>query len=392
MKLKNCFQMMRFDDTQMGKILHFKASRLIHMTITYGSSAMKGFNMRLAMSILLTVMFCGPVFAQQPPAKVVTAKVFAKELAQTRPMVGVVDFDTVAGLSTEVSGLIAAQSIEEGVVVKKGAVLIRLNTDFLEKDIAIIKQEIQQLGITVQKTEKNLERLRTLRRDDIATEKDFDDLHFGLKELLTQRESLGVKLAKKQLELAKSTLRAPFDGLVLAQYKSEGEWISPGDAVCLLGAIDGLVVRVAVDEKLSAFVKPGLALSVNVTPLSRQLAGTLANRIPVADPKSKTFEISITIPYIEGVIQNMSARVDVPVSAKTSLKMVRRDALVRFKGKEFVYTVKEGQAKILPINIAATDGEYLGVDNPYIVPGMPIVVDGNERLRPDQAVTVIKAE
>ena len=348
--------------------------------------------MRLLASLLLTVLFCGSAAAQQPPAKVVAAKVFAKDLAQTRPMVGVVDFNKTAGLSPEVSGLIASHSIEEGVVVKKGAVLVRMNTDFLEKDIAVINQEVLQLDITIQKTEKNLERLKALRSDNIATEKEFDDLDFSLKELFTQRESLKFKLAKKELELAKSTLRAPFDGLVLAKYKSQGEWISPGVAVCLLGSINDLVVRVAVDEKLVTFVKPGLDLTLNLTPLSKQLTGRLVNRIPVADPKSKTFQINIAIPYFPGVIQNMSARVEVPVSAKTSLKMVRRDALVRFKGKEFVYTVKEGKAKILPINIVAMDGEYLGVNNPYIVPGMPIVVDGNERLRPDQAVAVIKTE
>ena len=348
--------------------------------------------MRIPICMFVTLLFCGSAFAQQPPAKVVTTKVFARELAQTRPMVGVVDFNKTAGLSPEISGLIASQSIEEGVVVKKGAALVQLNTDFLRKDIAIINQEIAQKNITIQKTEKNLQRLKTLRSENISTEKEFDDLGFSLQELFIQRESLRVKLSKKELELAKSTLRAPFDGLVLAKYKAQGEWISPGVAVCLLGSINDLVVRVAVDEKLVAFVQPGLELSLTLTPLNRQLTGRLANRIPVADPKSKTFEISIAIPYFKGVIQNMSARADVPVSAKTNLKMVRRDALVRFKGGEFVYTVKEGKAKILPINIVAVDGEYLGVDNPYIVPGMPIVVDGNERLRPDQAVTVLKEE
>ncbi|MCP3952242.1 MAG: efflux RND transporter periplasmic adaptor subunit, partial [Desulfobacterales bacterium] len=206
--------------------------------------------MRLLTCLLFAVLLCGPAAAQPPPAKVVTTKVFAKDLAQTRPMVGVVDFDMTAGLSPEISGLIASQSIEEGVVVRKGTVLVQLNTDFLEKDIAIIDQEILQLGITIQKTEKNLDRLKALRSDNIATEKEYDDLDFSLKELFTQRESLKVKRAKKALELAKSTLRAPFDGLVLAKYKSQGEWISPGVAVCLLGSTNDLVVKVAVDEKL----------------------------------------------------------------------------------------------------------------------------------------------
>lgn len=348
--------------------------------------------MRILTGLLLTVIFTATALAQQPPAKVVTTKVFEKDLAQTRPMVGVIDFNKIAGLSPEISGLIASQSIEEGVVVKKGAVLVQLNTDFVRKDIAIINQEILQLGITIQKTEKNLQRLKTLFSQNVATEKEYDDLDFSLKELFIQREILRVKLEKKELELAKSTLRAPFDGLVLAKYKAEGEWISPGVAVCRLGSINDVVVRVAVDEKLVAFVQPGLELSLTLTPLARQLTGRLVNRIPVADPKSKTFEINIAIPYFKGVIQNMSARVDIPVSAKIRLKMIPRDALVRHQGKEFVYTVKEGRAKILPIHIVAMDGEYLGVDNPYIVAGMPVVIDGNERLQPDQAVTILNSK
>jgi RND family efflux transporter MFP subunit len=307
-------------------------------------------------------------------------------------MAGVVDFNKTAGLSPEISGLIADQSIKEGIVVKKGAILVQLNTDFVRKDIAIINQEILQLGITIQKTEKNLQRLKTLFNQNVATEKEYDDLDFGLKELFIQRESLRVKLAKKKLELAKSTLRAPFDGLVLARYKAEGEWISPGVAVCLIGSINDVVVRVAVDEKLAVFIRPGQQLSLSLPPLQRQLTGELLNRVPVADTKSKTFPVNIAIPYFKGVIQNMSASVDIPVSAKTRLKMIRRDALVRHQGKEFVYTVKEGRAKILPIHIVAADGEYLGVDNPYIVAGMPVVIDGNERLRPDQAVMILRSE
>jgi len=348
--------------------------------------------MRILTSLLLTVIFTATALAQQPPAKVVTTTVFEKDLAQTRSMVGIIDFNKIAGLSPEISGLIAAQSIVEGVVVKKGASLVQLNTDFVRKDIAIINQEILQLGITIQKTEKNLQRLKTLFSQNIATEKEYDDLDFNLKELFTRRESLRVKLAKKELEHFKSTLRAPFDGLVLAKYKAEGEWISPGVAVCRLGSINDVVVRVAVDEKLVAFVQPGRQLTLSLPPLGKQLTGKLLNRIPVADPKSKTFQISIAIPYFKGMIQNMSARVAVPISAKTRLKMIPRDALIRHQGKEFIYTVKEGQAKILPIHIVATDGEYLGVDNPYIVTGMPVVIDGNERLRPDQAVTVLNSK
>ena len=75
---------------------------------------------------------------------------------------------------------------------------------------------------------------------------------------------------------------------------------------------------------------------------------------------------------------------------KMKLKMIKRDALIKYQGKDFVYTVKDGKATILPINIVVFSGEYVGVDNPYVVPGMPVVVDGNDRLKPDQEVEIVQ--
>jgi hypothetical protein len=39
--------------------------------------------------------------------------------------------------------------------------------------------------------------------------------------------------------------------------------------------------------------------------------------------------------------------------------------------------------------VVAVEGEYFGVDAPHIKAGMPVVVDGNERLQPDQPVQIV---
>ena len=54
----------------------------------------------------------------------------------------------------------------------------------------------------------------------------------------------------------------------------------------------------------------------------------------------------------------------------------------------FVYTIKDDKAAILPVNIITFLGDKIGADNPYFVQGMPVIIEGNERLRPDQPVTV----
>ena len=327
--------------------------------------------------------------AQPPPARVVVTQVFEKKIAPTTPLVGIVDYDTTAGISSEISGLIVNQYLVEGTVVSKGAVLVRLNTDFIQKDMDIIEKEIAELDHKIANNRKNLKRFETLFQQNVTSEKDYDDLASRLRELLTQKDALQVKFAKKKLELAKSTIRAPFKGLVVERFKNQGEWIAPGQPICQLAAVDEVVAQVGMSERLIPFVKVGQSIMLTVTALNKTFTGKVKTIVPKVDVKSKTFDIKISINYQPGLLQNMSVTVNVPTGSEKQLKMVKRDALVRFKGKEFVYTVKDGQAKILPIEVAAVDGEYLGVEVPHIVAGMPIVIDGNERLRPDQKVQVV---
>ena len=118
------------------------------------------------------------------------------------------------------------------------------------------------------------------------------------------------------------------------------------------------------------------------------MQGKIIDIDPVADMKTKNIFLKISIPPLPLVAQNMSATVSVPISARQKLSIFSRAALIKFQGKDFVYTVKEGKAAILPVNIVTFLGDRVGVDNPYIVPGMNLVVEGNERLRPDQPVIV----
>ena len=338
---------------------------------------------------LLAVITSSAAAADQPPTRVAVTKVFEKEVAPTVELVGNVAFDRSAGISPEVSGLIAEHRMNEGEVVRKGDVLVRLNTDFVIKDIGVLDQQIAHVDLQIQNARKNMDRAASLFKQNAATEKDYDDLTFQFKELQTEKERLRLTLAKKKLELEKSLIRAPYAGLVLTRYKNQGEWVSPGDPVCELAAIDDVVVQVAMSEALIPYIAVGQTLALSIPATGQSLKGEVKAVVPSVDVKSKTFNIKIGIGYAPGIFQNMSARVNVPTGAVRKLKMIKRGALVRFQGKEFVYTVKDGLAKIMPIQIAAMEGEYLGVDAPYITVGMPVVIDGNERLRPDQPVTVV---
>ncbi len=345
--------------------------------------------MRMISAIMLFLLSTASVNAQ-PPARVVVAHVTEEEISKTNQLLGVLEFDKRSGISPEVAGLIKKLSFAEGMKVKKGDVLVSLNTDFIQQSIAIRTQEAEEVLIRIQNTRKNLNRYEKLFKESAASEKSYEDLADQLREYEKKHEIIQLNIEKLRIELKKFNIRAPFDGLILEKYKDEGEWISPGNAVCLLGSTEDIVVNVAVAEELVRYIVPGNHLYLRIHALDKEFKGTIQKLAPLADLSTKTFQMKVSIPYFESAIQNMSATVHVPVSDKMKLKMIKRDALIKYQGKDFVYTVKDGKATILPINIVVFSGEYVGVDNPYVVPGMPVVVDGNDRLKPDQEVEIVQ--
>ncbi|MGB5986365.1 MAG: efflux RND transporter periplasmic adaptor subunit [Desulfobacterales bacterium] len=354
--------------------------------------------MRHLLLVLLFLTLCwnlifftrANTFAQgPPPAKVKVGRIFQQELAPTNPMVGVLDFDQKSGLSSEINGLIQHQEIQEGARVRKGDLLVRLNTDFLEKDIDILKTQQDQIAVKIDNARKNVQRFKELFQKSAGSEKAYDDLADELSELLLEQEIIQKRIERQKITLVKSRIRAPFNGLILEKHKNEGEWLAAGSAVCTIASIDDIVVRVFIPEGTIRFVQPGQAVSVTIGALDKTLQGEVETLVPVADMTSKTVQVKIVIPYQENIVQNMSATVHIPAAHAMTLMMVPRDALVRNQGKAFIYTVKENTAKILPVTIAAYAGVLVGLSDPYLTEGMPVVIDGNERLRPNQPVEIL---
>ncbi|MCB1195379.1 efflux RND transporter periplasmic adaptor subunit [bacterium] len=347
-------------------------------------------------NILYTVIiFLGVVCASHsqnmPPAQVIVMKVAEKEVALTTPLVGIVEFNTVSDVSAEVEGLIEEHFFEEGDLITAGDPLVKLGVEFTQKDIEIIQKEIEAVDVKIESAYKNVVRLEKLFKTSASSEREYDEYYFSHKELIKQKERLEKDKERWNLHIQKSCVKAPFTGIVVEKHKNLGEWVSPSTSLCRMMSIDHVYVKVAVSEGLKRYLEKGQKIFVEIPPLHKEFQGEVISFIPVADMKSKTFFVKIKIPYFEDAIRNMSAVAHIPTSDRMMMKMVKRDALVHFNGKDFVYIADEGIARILPIEIRVYDGEYVGVESPGLAVGMKTIIDGNDRLQPDQPI-VLKGE
>ena len=325
-----------------------------------------------------------------PPAKVVTAKVEAQEVAATQAVTGILYYDRVSELSTEVSGLVQKIMVGQGDRVNKDAPLVQLNTELLEQEIQLTQTRIEQAELRITNSEKNFKRLDRLYKESGVSEKDFDDALFNYEDAQKEKKALQDNMATLMIKKKRSLIRAPFAGVVLTKDVDSGAWVQPGKQLLSLGSEADLMVRVPVAESLLVYMVQGQQVEVVINAFERRVMGTITGVDPEADLKTKNIFVKIRIPAMEQVDQNMSAAVHVPASAQKKLSVFSRAALIKFQGKDFVYSVKEGKAAILPVHVVAFLGDKVAVDTPYIVPGMPVVVEGNERLRPDQPVQIME--
>lgn len=350
----------------------------------------EGKTVRKVLLIIVLLAFCSVVYAQEgpPPAKVVVGQVVSEEVSTTQSVTGILYYERVSEISTEVVGLVEEVDVCQGDHVKKGDPLVRLNTEILEREIALTKTRIEQIELRIKNTQKNFKRLDRLYKSSGVSEKDFDDALYTYQDAGKEKQVIKDTLAKLLIQQRRSVIKAPFDGIVLSKNVDSGAWVQQGKMLVSIGSSSDLFVRAPIAENLLQFIKLGEQVRVVLNAYNREVEGTVIGIDPVADLKTKNIFLKIKIPPMDFVAQNMSARVFVPSSEKRQLSVLSRAAVIKFQGKDFVYTVKEGKASILPVNIVAYLGQKVAVDNPYIVSGLPVVVEGNERLRPDQAVVV----
>jgi len=327
--------------------------------------------------------------AEASAARVVVASVTDQRINETTQLLGIIDFDRVSRVSGEIRGSISEQHAVEGMQIKTGDPLVVLNTDLIHKDIAIKQKQLEQISADLQKVGASLERLENLLQKNSASRQTYDDSLYDHRSLQKKRETLDLELQRLGIELRKSTVRAPFAGIVLEKLKERGEWMDQGTAVAVVASTRDVIASIALSEQLIRFQQPGAPVLVNIPSLDLQLEGKVLGIKPVAIMRSKSATLKVGIPFKTGMVRNMSASVEIPSSEARRLLIIPRDALISKKGEDFVYTVDQGKAILVPVDILARQGDTAGVAPSPLKQGMQVVVDGNDRLQPGQAVQVV---
>jgi membrane fusion protein (multidrug efflux system) len=186
-------------------------------------------------------------------------------------------------VTTEVAGLVRTVDFKSGSHARAGQPLVQLNAD---PDIAQLK---------ALQAEANLSAL-TYHRDLIQ----YQAQAIGRAQLDTDEANL--KSARDQEAaqaalVAKKTIRAPFSGRLGITTVNPGQYLSPGDPIVTLEAVNPIYVDFRLPQGDLSRVKVGQTVHVTADAYpGAAFTGRITSIDPLVDPSTRNFEAEATIP------------------------------------------------------------------------------------------------
>ena len=403
--------------------------------------------------LLVIAGFSNPSTAEAQrggPAAVTVSPVVERQVREGQTFVGTVTPVRRSSVGSAVDGRVAEFPINNGDFVRKGQPLAQLLTETIGHEVAAARSELKLREEELKELEngtrpeelrrakavmladqaiveyqrKRLKRLQdlfnqnTINDDELqqviseATRAEQEYLQAVEVHALAlagpraeQIEQARARVAMQQSitqkltdQLGKHTIKAPFDGYIVAEHSEVGQWVQRGELVAEVVALDEVDVVAQVLENHAAHVELGQVVRVEVPALPGHIfTGRVVAVVPQADLRSRTFPVGVRVknelagsgPLLKS---GMLAKATLPTGPQTKAMLVPKDALVLGGPQPAVYVVvpaeKEGQTvRPVPVALGIASGPLIQIAGD-VKPGDQVVVRGNERLRPGQPIKV----
>lgn len=316
--------------------------------------------------------------AQESRRDLPTVRVM-RSVAQTRTREVVVRGRTQANrtvdLKAEVPGQVVELPREKGARVKKGEVIARLSVDERNARLAEAKAMVRQREI-------EFEAARQLAAKGWRPETQFAANQASL-------EIARAKVAEMEIEIAKTEIRAPFDGVIERRAAELGSYLQAGDPVATIVDGDPLLVTGQVTEQEVGGLRvggPGRAQLVT----GETVAGALRFIAATAEPETRTFRVELEIPNPDFRLRDgVTAELRMPVDSVSAHLLSPAVLTLDEAGAVGVRIVDEnGVVRFQPAQVIADSPQ--GVWLAGLPEQIDVIVVGQEFVRAGDRVKTVR--
>jgi membrane fusion protein (multidrug efflux system) len=322
---------------------------------------------------------CSGALAQDKnnePVPVEAARVIAAPLSEQVTAVGTLLSNEAVTVSSEIPGRLKEIHFQEGQPVAKGAPLFTL-------DDSVYQAQLADADAKLKLAEQTHKRTATLFSNKYATAQSADESASNL-----AVNTAAVELARVQLD--KAHIVAPFAGIVGLRHVSVGEYITAGQALVNLEAIDPVKADFRVPEKFLPAIKVGQTIRIKVDAFpGDSFEGKVYAIDPRLDVAGRSLLVRALVPNKDQRLRpGLFARVTVLLQLKEDALSVPEQAIVPQGDSQFVFKIVDGKVQFTKVVIGTRrEGRVEVIEG--LSAGDQVVTAGQLKLRDGSAVSVV---
>ncbi|MCK4694446.1 MAG: efflux RND transporter periplasmic adaptor subunit [Candidatus Cloacimonetes bacterium] len=286
---------------------------------------------------------------------------------------GIAEVKQKADVVAEVTGIIESISYEENQYVTKDEIVLTIDKERILLDI-------QQAELTLEKAKAEYNAWKKVGENS-------DDDQLKIQTGLTDAE---IQLQKLNLDLDKSIITMPFNGVITNLHISEGEQVSPGKELFSVFNLDEFLIRVKILESEISRIQKGTRAIICFPAIDEIVyEGKVESISPTINRETRTCEILIKLKNDAYIKDGMFAEVKIAAEKYEDRIMVYKDALLIRDGKKLIFAVEEKKAKWQYVTTGEQNEKFIEIIE-GVTPDQDIVIDGNFSLSHDASVEVEK--
>ena len=353
---------------------------IVMLTATLAIVAALGF---VKFKQIQTAIAQGAAF-QPPPEAVTTLVATSQEWPSTLTAIGTVAAVRGVTVSADLPGVVDRIAFESGQAVHEGDVLAALDT----------RQERAQLAAAEAQRDLarvNFSRMEGLLNENVVSRAEYDRATAEQRQADARVGEIGATIERK-------TIKAPFPGVLGIRKVNLGQYLSGGDALVTLQALNPIYVNFGVPQQAMTAVRAGRSVRVTAEDLGGlEFRGPITAIDSVVDESTRNIQVQATLANPQGRLRpGMFVQTGVVVGATSAVVSLPASAIsyAPFGDSVFVVTdLKDPKGKTYRgvrqqfVKLGSARGDQIGVVS-GVKPGDEIVTSGVFKLRNGAAVLV----
>jgi RND family efflux transporter, MFP subunit len=280
-------------------------------------------------------------------------------------------------LHPEATGRAVQLNLPEGKSVRKGDLLLKIFDEDLKTQLRKVETQLKQAEITEQ-------RLAELLKVKGVSQQEYDLA-------VLQTQTLRADLELLRVNIAKTELRAPYDGVLGLRRISPGAYVTPATAVGTIRSTSALKLDFAVPEKYSQQVQPGQSLEFKVEGNPAPRRATVQATEQRITEASRDLQVRAAVADSRGLLPGAYAEVSLIIGGKKSALMIPSQAVVPQAREKQVILSKGGKAAFVTVKTGVRQAGMVEITD-GIAHGDTVCTTGMLFLRPGIPVKFSKVE